>query len=87
MRDSEKKIITVGDLGVGGGERHCHKSTRFMPFRISNTIQRCYKNNLIFVGKVSIGQFGNVYHEQGIAPTICAGTHGYCVGHILTEKK
>jgi hypothetical protein len=22
---------------------------------------------------------------RGVSPTICAGTHGYCIGHILEE--
>lgn len=33
------------------------------------------------------GQFGYTYYEQGLAPTIAAGTHGYCIGHILIEQK
>lgn len=32
------------------------------------------------------GQFGYTYYEQGLAPTIAAGTHGYCIGHILVKK-
>ena len=24
---------------------------------------------------------------MGVSPTICAGTHGYCIGHILEIKK
>lgn len=32
------------------------------------------------------GQFGYTYYEQGLAPTIAAGTHGYCIGHILIEE-
>ena len=29
------------------------------------------------------GQFGYTYSENGLSPTIAAGTHGYCIGHIL----
>jgi hypothetical protein len=32
------------------------------------------------------GQFGYTYSENGLAPTIAAGTHGYCIGHILVKK-
>ena len=31
------------------------------------------------------GQFGYTYSENGLAPTIAAGTHGYCIGHILVK--
>ena len=44
---------------------------------------------LIMVGNVNrggIGQFGYTYSEQGLSPTITAGTHGYCIGHILIEE-
>ena len=44
---------------------------------------------LIMVGNVNRGgqgQFGYTYYEQGLAPTIAAGTHGYCIGHILVKK-
>ena len=46
------------------------------------------EKKLIMVGNVNKGgqgQFGYTYYEQGIAPTIGAGTHGYCVGHILVK--
>lgn len=33
------------------------------------------------------GQFGYTYSENGLSPTIAAGTHGYCIGHILIEQK
>lgn len=44
---------------------------------------------LIMVGNVNrggCGQFGYTYYEQGLSPTIAAGTHGYCIGHILVRK-
>ena len=44
---------------------------------------------LIMVGNVNrggCGQFGYTYSEEGLAPTITAGTHGYCIGHILIEE-
>ena len=46
------------------------------------------QGNLICVGNVNKGgkgQFGYTYYEQGLAPTIAAGTHGYCIGHILVK--
>lgn len=46
------------------------------------------EKKLIMVGNVNRGgqgQFGYTYYEQGLAPTIGAGTHGYCVGHILVK--
>lgn len=44
---------------------------------------------LIMLGNVNRGgkgQFGYTYYEQGLSPTIAAGTHGYCIGHILIEE-
>ena len=44
---------------------------------------------LIRLGNVNnggVGQFGNTYSEKGLAPTIAAGTHGYCIGHILVRE-
>ncbi len=85
MNDS-KKLKLLGNLGVGGGTRRCVLDKRSLPFSICNTIQGCYKNHPINLGNINqggIGQFGCVYHENGLAPTIAAGTHGYCVGHIL----
>jgi hypothetical protein len=37
------------------------------------------------VNKGGKGQFGYTYYEQGLAPTIAAETHGYCI-HILVKK-
>lgn len=88
MRDS-KKLKLLGNLGVGGGERRCVLDERNMSFSICNTVQGCNKN-LICVGNVNKGgkgQFGYTYYEQGLSPTIAAGTHGYCIGHILVKKK
>lgn len=47
------------------------------------------ETKLIMVGNVNrggIGQFGYTYSEYGLSPTIAAGTHGYCIGHILIEE-
>ena len=49
-------------------------------------MRNCKEVKLIMVGNVNKGgkgQFGYTYHEQGLSPTIAAGTHGYCIGHIL----
>lgn len=60
---------------------------------ISNTIRcggrgsldrHCW--DLVKVGNCSQcdkSQAGSVYHEDGISPTLCAGTHGYAMGNIL----
>ncbi len=39
------------------------------------------------VGQASVAgsQAGMVYHVTGIAPTICACTHGYAIGYVLRE--
>lgn len=47
------------------------------------------EQKLIMVGNVNrggCGQFGYTYYEQGLSPTIAAGTHGYCIGHILVNE-
>lgn len=46
------------------------------------------KTELIKLGNISqnpTSQLGCVYYEGGVSPTICAGTHGYCIAHILEE--
>ena len=88
MRNS-KKLKLLGNLGVGGGERRCVLDKRNLPFSIRDTVQRCNKDSCVYVGNVNkggIGQFGYVYSENGLAPTITAGTHGYCIGHILVKE-
>lgn len=45
-------------------------------------------NELIKLGNISqnpTSQLGCVYYECVVSPTICAGTHGYCIGHILVK--
>lgn len=32
-------------------------------------------------------QSGNVFSTKGVAPTITAGTHGYCLGAIVYKRK
>lgn len=90
MRDSkELKVNIVAHIGVGGAERLHLQSDRDLPLPTGNTIQRSVQGNLICVGNVNKGgrgQFGYTYHEQGLAPTIAAGTHGYCIGHILVKE-
>ncbi len=49
---------------------------------LGNLILICVGN----VNKGGKGQFGYTYYEQGLAPTIAAGTHGYCIGHILVKE-
>ena len=38
------------------------------------------------VNKGGKGQFGCTYFENGLSPTITAGDHGYCIGHILVKE-
>lgn len=86
----ETKLIKLGDInpghnkydgstvyGIGGGST----------YHSGKGLQRG-EVNLICVGNVNKGgkgQFGYTYYEQGLAPTIAAGTHGYCIGHILVK--
>lgn len=47
------------------------------------------ETRLIMLGNVNRGgqgQFGYTYDERGLSPTIAAGTHGYCIGHILVRE-
>ena len=76
------------NLGVGGARRRV-LDRKYLPLAICDLIQGCDKNSCIYVGNVNkggVGQFGNVYCENGLSPTITAGTHGYCIGHILVEE-
>lgn len=46
-------------------------------------------NRLIKLGNVSVNpksELGCTYSIFGLSPTICAGTHGYCIGHILVKE-
>lgn len=47
------------------------------------------KNNVIVVGQTSNkgSQGGKVFSEDGVFPTICAGTHGYAIGFVKQEGK
>lgn len=48
----------------------------------------CPTDNTINVGEVTPNsQAGQVYSEEGVSPTITAGTHGYSVGNILASNK
>lgn len=52
-------------------------------------INKEHQNELIKIGNASIyekSQAGTVYHEDGISPTLCAGTHGYAMGNILEKS-
>lgn len=46
-------------------------------------------NKAIKVGNVSseYSQAGSVFDEDGLFPTICAGTHGYALGYVLEKEK
>lgn len=46
------------------------------------------ENKPVRVGQVSSdgSQAGTVYSDKNIAPTICAGCHGYAMGYIFTEN-
>ena len=46
------------------------------------------ENKPVKIGNVSSenSQAGTVYSDQNIAPTLCAGCHGYAMGYILTEN-
>lgn len=46
------------------------------------------ENKPVRVGQVSSdgSQAGTVYSDKNIAPTICAGCHGYAMGYICTEN-
>ena len=52
-------------------------------------INKEHQNELIKIGNASIyekSQAGTVYHEDGISPTLCAGTHCYAMGNILEKS-
>lgn len=61
----------------------------------SNTITTVQKDNyilepkLIKIGQISSkgSQAGTVYSEDGLSPTLCAGTHGYAIGNILDSLR
>lgn len=57
--------------------------------KYTDKINKEYQNELIKVGNASIyekSQAGTVYHENGISPTLCAGTHSYAMGNILENN-
>ena len=91
MRNSkETKLIKVGDINPGHNKYDASSVYSIgggIAYHSCKRLQRS-KTNLICVGNVNkggIGQFGYTYSEDGLAPTIAAGTHGYCIGHILVK--
>jgi hypothetical protein len=48
----------------------------------------CGENKIINIGQISNegSQGGKVYSINGIFPTICACTHGYAIGNIVTQN-
>ena len=53
------------------------------------TVTAIAEPQVVKVGQVSSegSQAGMVYAPEGIAPTLCAGCHGYAMGNILEEQE
>ena len=53
------------------------------------TVTAIAEPQVVKVGQVSSegSQAGTVYAPEGIAPTLCAGCHGYAMGNILEEQE
>lgn len=78
-------------------ENHIEKGTGFIwkpknENDIASTLRAnaslCPTDNTINVGEVTPNsQAGQVYSDEGISPTLTAGTHGYAMGNILESKK
>lgn len=53
------------------------------------TVTAIAEPQVVKVGQVSSegSQAGMVYATEGIAPTLCAGCHGYAMGNILEEQE
>lgn len=53
------------------------------------TVTAIAEPQVIKVGQVSSegSQSGTVYSPDGVAPTLCAGCHGYAMGNILEEQE
>lgn len=98
MCDS-KTIIYCGDLGVGGWHgivfgidgvcpgipaTNYKDATKIM---VKTDVKAKSINNDRQCEQGGVGQFGCTYHEQGLSPTITAGDHGYCIGHILVGEQ
>ena len=45
------------------------------------------EKQILKIGQISVpgSQAGQVYGEGGVSPTICACTHGYAIGYIVTK--
>lgn len=56
---------------------------------MSDRGQMVLESKVIKVGQVSSdgSQAGMVYSPDGLAPTLCAGCHGYAMGNILEEQE
>ena len=56
---------------------------------MSDRGQMVLESQVIKVGQVSSdgSQAGMVYSPDGLAPTLCAGCHGYAMGNILEEQE
>lgn len=72
-----------------------HNMTELQPREdgISNTLTTVQKDNLVIepkkIGQISSdgSQCGTVYSEDGLSPTLTAGTHGYANSHIQQQYR
>jgi DNA (cytosine-5)-methyltransferase 1 len=77
--------------GIGAFEKAFYMLQKYIndPNYIPNDYRKIIaENKPVRVGQVSSdgSQAGTVYSDQNIAPTICAGCHGYAMGYIYTEN-
>ena len=92
-KDCQDRVRVFGDMGICPGLRATDYKD---PPKIAEGNMKPIKPHkkiipqLICLGNVNaggLGQFGYTYYELGLSPTIAAGTHGYCIGHILVKDE
>lgn len=77
--------------GIGAFEKAFYMLKKYIddPTYVPNDYRTIIaENKPVRIGQVSSAgsQAGTVYSDKNIAPTICAGTHGYAIGYICTEN-
>lgn len=96
LEDTVEDKYYLSDKMIQGfkehNKNHQQKGTGFIKTGIASTIRAnaalCPTDNTINVGEVTPNsQAGQVYSDEGVSPTITAGTHGYSVGNILARNK
>lgn len=98
LRSQNAELKTIVAMRGRNPENSAQTEQRLEPNGqgVCNTLTSVQKDNLVLeekkinkIGQISNegSQCGTVVSDEGLFPTISAGTHGYCNPHICTESE